>query len=56
MLLDHGDLLPFKLRAEDVGLTPQPLEAIRGGNAEENAVILRELLLVNKVHTLTPLY
>ena len=44
VLLDHGDLLPFKLRAEDVGLTPQPLEAIRGGNAEENAVILRELL------------
>lgn len=44
VLLDHGDIVPFKLRAEDVGLTPQPLEAIRGGNAEENAVILRELL------------
>ena len=44
VLLDHGDILPFKLRAEDVGLTPQPLSAIRGGNAEENAVIMRELL------------
>lgn len=44
VLLDHGDILPFKLRAEDVGLTPQPLSAIRGGNAEENAGIMRELL------------
>ena len=44
VLLDHGDILPFKLRAEDVGLTPQPLSAIRGGNAFENAEILRELL------------
>lgn len=44
VLLDHGDILPFKLRAEDVGLTSQPLSAIRGGNAEENAVIMRELL------------
>jgi anthranilate phosphoribosyltransferase len=44
VLLDHGDILPFKLRAEDVGLTPQPLSAIRGGNADENADIMRELL------------
>lgn len=44
VLLDHGDILPFKLRAEDVGLTPQPLSAIRGGNAFENAEILRQLL------------
>lgn len=44
VLLDHGDIVPFKLRAEDVGLKSQPLEAIRGGNAQENAVILRELL------------
>lgn len=44
VLLDYGDILPFKLRAEDVGLTPQPLSAIRGGNAEENAAIMRELL------------
>ncbi len=44
VLLDHGDILPFKLRAEDVGLTSQPLSAIRGGNAGENAAIMRELL------------
>ncbi|WP_332651385.1 anthranilate phosphoribosyltransferase [Lysinibacillus sp. 54212] len=44
VLLDHGDILPFKLRAEDVGLTPQPLSAIRGGDAVENAQIMRDLL------------
>lgn len=44
VLLDHGDILPFKLRAEDVGLTPQPLSAIRGGDAQENAEILKALL------------
>ena len=32
------------MRAEDVGLTPQPLSAIRGGDAVENAVIMRDLL------------
>ena len=44
VLLDQGDLIPFKLRAEDVGLTPQPLEAIRGGDPAENAQILRDVL------------
>lgn len=44
VLLDHGDIIPFKLRAEDVGLTPQSLSAIRGGSPAENAVIVRELL------------
>ena len=44
VLLDHGDIIPFKLRAEDVGLTPQPLSAIRGGSPMENAQIMRELL------------
>lgn len=44
VLLDHGDIIPFKLRAEDVGLTPQPLSAIRGGDAVENAAIMRDLL------------
>ena len=44
VLLDHGDILPFKLRAEDVGLIEQPLEAIRGGNPQENADILRAVL------------
>lgn len=44
VLLDHGDIIPFKLRAEDVGLTPAPLSAIRGGTPAENAHIMRELL------------
>lgn len=44
VLLDRGDIIPFKLRAEDVGLTPQPLSAIRGGDATENAEILRSIL------------
>lgn len=44
VLLDQGDIIPFKLRAEDVGLTPQPLSAIRGGSPSENAEIMRALL------------
>ncbi|MER2107996.1 MAG: anthranilate phosphoribosyltransferase [Solibacillus sp.] len=44
VLLDHGDIIPFKLRAEDVGLTPAPLSAIRGGTPIENAQIMRDLL------------
>ena len=44
VLLDQGDMIPFKLRAEDVGLTPAPLSAIRGGNAIENAQLMLELL------------
>ncbi|ATP38904.1 anthranilate phosphoribosyltransferase [Solibacillus sp. R5-41] len=44
VLLDYGDVIPFKLRAEDVELTAQPLSAIRGGSPQENAHIMRELL------------
>lgn len=44
VLLDQGDIIPFKLRAEDVGLTEQPLSAIRGGSPAENAEIMRALL------------
>ena len=44
VLLDRGDLIPFTLTAEDVGLTSAPLSSIRGGNAEENAEILRSVL------------
>lgn len=44
VLVDHDDLIPFALRAEDAGLTEIPLEAIRGGDAIENAQILRDLL------------
>ncbi|MFL1996623.1 anthranilate phosphoribosyltransferase [Lysinibacillus irui] len=44
VLVDKGDLIPFSLTAEDVGLPFAPLEAIRGGNADENAVLMRKLL------------
>lgn len=44
VLLDHGDQIPFSLTAEDVGLPSYPLEAIRGGDAVENAAIMRRLL------------
>ncbi|MEX3622500.1 anthranilate phosphoribosyltransferase [Viridibacillus arvi] len=44
VLVDHEDLIPFSLTPEDVGLKSAPLEAIRGGNADENAVIMRTLL------------
>lgn len=44
VLVDKGDLIPFSLTAEDAGLNYAPLEAIRGGNADENAVIMRKLL------------
>lgn len=48
VLLDKGDLIPFSLTAEDVGLRSAPLEAIRGGNADENAVIMKNLLAGEK--------
>lgn len=44
VLVDKGDLIPFSLTAEDVGLQTAPLEAIRGGNADENAVIMQKIL------------
>lgn len=44
VLLDKGDLIPFALRAEDVGLTQADPSAIRGGNAQENAAIIRSVL------------
>lgn len=44
VLVDKGDLIPFSLTAEDVGLSYAPLEAIRGGNAHDNACLMRKLL------------
>lgn len=44
VLVDKGDLIPFSLTAEDAGLSYAPLESIRGGNADENAAIMRKLL------------
>lgn len=48
VLVDKGDLIPFSLTAEDAGLSYAPLEAIRGGNADENAIIMRKLLAGEK--------
>ncbi|MGY4796671.1 anthranilate phosphoribosyltransferase [Lysinibacillus fusiformis] len=44
VLVDKGDLIPFSLTAEDIGLQTAPLESIRGGNADENAVIIQKIL------------
>ncbi|SES10685.1 anthranilate phosphoribosyltransferase [Psychrobacillus sp. OK032] len=44
VLLDKGDLIPFTLTPEDVGLKAAPVTAIRGGNALENAKIMRSVL------------
>lgn len=44
VLMDKGDLIPFSLTAEDVGLAYAPLSAIRGGSPEENAAMIRAVL------------
>lgn len=44
VLMDEGDLIPFTLHPEEVGLSPAPLEAIQGGDARENARILKSVL------------
>ena len=44
VLMDKGDLIPFSLTPEDVGLSYAPLSAIRGGSAEENAAMIRSVL------------
>ncbi|ARJ38862.1 anthranilate phosphoribosyltransferase [Sporosarcina sp. P21c] len=44
VLLDHGDLIPFSLTADDVGLEYAPLSAIKGGDAVENAATTRSIL------------
>lgn len=44
VLVDKGDLIPFTLTPEDVGLKAAPVSAIRGGNAIENAKIMRSVL------------
>lgn len=44
VLLDDGELIRFSLHPEEVGLTVAPLEAIRGGSAQENADILLRVL------------
>lgn len=44
VLLDKGDLIPFSLTADDVGLAHAELSEIRGGDAVENAEIVRSIL------------
>ena len=44
VLLDEGELIRFSLHPEEVGLKTAPLEAIRGGSAQENAAILLQVL------------
>jgi len=42
--LRDGAIREFVLRAEEVGLRPAPVSALKGGDAAENAVALRALL------------
>jgi anthranilate phosphoribosyltransferase/anthranilate synthase/phosphoribosyltransferase len=42
--LRHGEIREFTVTAADAGLQPVPLEALRGGDAAENAAALRALL------------
>lgn len=44
VLVDKGDLIPFSLTADDVGLEYAELSAIRGGGAVENAATTRAIL------------
>lgn len=44
VLLAEGELIPFSIRAEDVGLPSYPNEKIRGGDAKVNAEILLNVL------------
>lgn len=44
VLVENGDLIPFKLTPNDVGLTAAPISAIRGGDGYTNAKILRNVL------------
>jgi len=42
--LKEGDVRTFEMTPEDFGFKRAPMEAIRGGNARENAQIIREIL------------
>lgn len=44
VLVDNGDLIPFKLTPNDVGLASAPISAVRGGDGHINAEILRNVL------------
>jgi anthranilate phosphoribosyltransferase len=42
--LDGGVVRTFEIRPEDAGLSPAPLEALRGGDPQANAAIARDVL------------
>jgi anthranilate phosphoribosyltransferase len=44
VLMNEGEIIPFTLHAEEVGLPSAPLESIRGGDAKDNAEILKSVL------------
>jgi anthranilate phosphoribosyltransferase len=44
VVLKHGEITEFTLDASDAGLMPVPLEAIKGGDAQENAAALLAVL------------
>lgn len=44
VLLDRGNLIPFTLTPDDVGLQEAPLSAIQGGDAKENAALIYAIL------------
>lgn len=48
VLLDKGDLIPFSLTADEVGLNYAPASAIQGGDAQENAAIIRTIFQGNR--------
>jgi anthranilate phosphoribosyltransferase len=40
----EGDLLEYTVTPEEVGLATRPREAVRGGDAQRNALMLRDVL------------
>jgi anthranilate phosphoribosyltransferase len=40
----EGDLLEYAVTPEEVGMTARPREAVQGGDAERNALLLRDVL------------
>jgi anthranilate phosphoribosyltransferase len=42
--LKNGDIYQYTIRPEDFGLSPAPLSAIKGGNAQENARTILDIL------------
>ena len=43
-LLEDGEIKSLNVDIEALGLTPAPIEALRGGTPDKNAIILRDLL------------